>query len=139
MTNNVIHLPCEVANLLVGEDQESLILPRPAGEVSDGNHSFDELYDHRNLLFLALLKVVKGGWYSERHNDGSSLDGWFISGIELSEGEQISYHLPNKFLEVASLNLKHLEFAPKWDGHKSSDVLSRLINWIEFNGDERKD
>ena len=101
------------------------------GEVSDGDHSFDDLYDHRNLVFLALLNALNTGWYSEQHHDGSAFDGWFIAGVELAEGEQITYHLPNKYLELASLCLVHLEFAPEWDGHKSTDVLERLTKWIK--------
>lgn len=131
MADNILKLPCGVADLMVGDDQKSLILPRPVGEVSDGDHSFEELYEHRNLLFIALLKLVNNGWYSEQHHDGSSFDGWFVAGVELTEGEQITYHLPNKYLELVSISLTHLEYAPEWDGHKSPDVLDRLVKWIE--------
>lgn len=131
MADNILHLPCNVADLMVGDDQKSLVLPRPVGEVSDGDHTFEQLYQHRNLLFIAFLNMVNNAWYSERHSDGSGYDGWFIAGVELTEGEQITYHLPNEYLELVSLSLKHLDYAPQWDGHKSADVLDRLKRWIE--------
>ena len=90
MADNVITLPCNVADLLVGDSQNKLVLPRPATEVSDGDHTFADLYRHRNLLFIGLLNLVSNGWYSERHSDGSAFDGWFIAGVELEEGKQIT-------------------------------------------------
>ena len=128
---NVLSLPCSVADLKVGDDQKSLILPRPVGEVSDGDHTFEELYHHRSLLFIAFLSMVNNAWYSERHSDGSGYDGWFVAGVELNPSEQITYHLPNEYLELAALSLKHLDYAPQWDGHKSTDVLERLTKWIK--------
>lgn len=131
MTNNQLILPCNIADLLVGDSQNKLILPRPVGEVSDGDHTFEDLYRHRNLLFIGFLNLVNNGWYSERHSDGSAFDGWFIAGVELEEGQQITYHLPNEYLKLCALSLQHLEYAPEWDGHKAEDVLDRLTQWIE--------
>lgn len=102
-------------------------------EVSDGYHTFDELYDHRVTLFIALCEVLMAGgfyknpvvWRSKLHADGSSYDGWFIMGINKESGKQMSYHLPmsewgrTEFAET-------LENAPEWDGHTPADVLGRL-------------
>ena len=129
--SNKLFLPCNVADLLVGDKPNILILPRPATETSDGDHTYDDLYQHRSLLFIGLLSLSNNGWYSERHHDGSGYDGWFIAGMELTEGKQITYHLPNKYLDMCALHLKHLEYAPEWDGHKAEDVLDRLTHWIE--------
>lgn len=108
-----------------------LILPCEVGEVSDGFHSFNELYDHRCTLFLALLTLLNNAWYSSKHSDGSEWDGWFIAGIEIEEGKQITYHLPNKYLRIAGDRLLYKDRAPEWDGHTSADVLSRLTDWID--------
>lgn len=107
-----------------------LILPCEVGQVSDGDHTFEELYDHRNTLFLALLCQLKFAWYSRLHSDGTSFDGWFIAGIDLIEGQQITYHLPDKYLPLAEQHLLYLQKAPAWDGHTSSDVLDRLDRWL---------
>lgn len=33
--------------------------PKDAGEVSDGYHTFNELYDHRIKLFITLCRVIE--------------------------------------------------------------------------------
>lgn len=111
--------------------ENKLILPCDVGEVSDGYHSFKELYAHRCTLFMAFLTLVNNGWYSKKHHDGSDLDSWFIAGVELEEHTQITYHLPNTYLRMASERLDYREFAPEWDGHSSHDVLTRLTDWID--------
>ena len=111
----------------------NLQVPCEVGKVSDGYHTFDELYEHRHVLFLALIETLHGmPWISKLHDDGSSLDGWFVAGIKLASGD-ISYHLPNRLWETArSTGARELEHAPKWDGHKSEDVLERLLKWISI-------
>ena len=64
------------------------------GNVSDGYHTFNELYDHRNLLFIALCKAYKDlAWCAIDHHDGTRYDGHLIVGIDLPSGT-ITYHLP---------------------------------------------
>lgn len=129
--NNRLILPCEASALAVGESPNILVLPSPVTDVSDGDHTFGDLYNHRSLLFLGFLNLLNNAWYSTKHHDGSSYEGWFIAGVELNEDEQITYHLPNKYLRLCALNLQYLDRAPEWDGHKSEDVLSRIEYWIE--------
>lgn len=132
--HNQIILPCDVADLLVGPAQNILILPRPATEVSDGDHSFEDLYRHRNLLFIMVLNLLNNSWYSEQHHDGSRFDGYFVAGVELNEDEQITYHLPNELLPLIGLGVTHLEYAPQWDEHKPGDVIDRITYWIQSGG-----
>lgn len=103
--------------------------------ISDGYHTFGELYDHRISLFIALCSVIPYGkytdhirvWKSKKHSDGSMYDGWFIMGINEEKGNQISYHLPiSKWDECNDPCIVELEFAPEFDGHTSNDVLERL-------------
>jgi hypothetical protein len=102
-------------------------------KISDGYHTFGELYEHRIELFIALvycadeylLGRLGGAWRSKKHDDGSEWDGWFIMGIGADEGKQITYHLPNKYWDRCDF-VETLERAPKWDGHSSDDVLERL-------------
>lgn len=112
----------------------------------DGYHTFEELYDHRITLYIALCKSLledseyrhadgqsgtpyrNGGiWRSKLHHDGSSLDGWFILGIRTDPGYQISYHLPLSRWGETDFAYT-LDRAPEWDGHTSDDVLNRLKN-----------
>jgi hypothetical protein len=102
------------------------------GEVSDGYHTFNELYEHRCVLFIALLKCeARTGWISKLHHDGSSFDGWFVAGLRLPTGN-VTYHLPNSMWETAvAANVWVRDRAPEWDGHTSADVVTRLREWIE--------
>lgn len=116
--------------------------------ISDGYHTFGELYEHRCRLFIALCKVyiLKEGydacrvWRARKHSDGTSYDGWFILGLGEEPGEQITYHLPNSLWEETE-GIDEYELAPQYDGHTSVDVLQRLQtvheavdygNWFRF-------
>lgn len=97
-------------------------------QISDGYHTFGELYEHRIVLFICLCFYLYKDhyvWRSKAHSDGSIFDGWFIMGIGEKKGEQISYHLPMRFWDN-TLFAKTLGRAPEWDGHTSADVLDRL-------------
>lgn len=102
-------------------------IPCKPGEVSDGFHTFDELYEHRCSLFLALIKSShEPSWVSRKHDDGSSFDGWFIAGMDLPSGT-VTYHLPNRMWEMAiDAGAKELSKGKPWDGHTSDDVCKRL-------------
>lgn len=104
-----------------------LIKESDTNKISDGYHSFGELYEHRVTLFIALCRHYKKFrvWRSKLHHDGSSFDGWFIMGIGMDKGYQISYHLPMSKWEETSF-VETLEKAPEWDGHTSDDVIQRL-------------
>lgn len=63
--------------------------------VSDGYHTFGELYDHRCILYISLLQAISTInslredveekhpfiWRTRTHSDGSpSYPGWFVLG-----------------------------------------------------------
>ena len=101
-------------------------------EISDGYHTFGELYDHRCLLFLALLKAHPTlAWRSRLHEDGSKMEGWWIAGMNLPSGP-ITYHIPDSQWPLLDATaVPTLDRAPAWDGHTSADVLTRLRTWIQ--------
>ena len=101
------------------------------GQTSDGYHTFDELYDHRIALFIALCRHVNWHrpgyvWRSKRHSDGSSIDGWFLLGTGKMPGDQITYHLPLSRWDECADFADELTRAPDFDGHTSADVLVRI-------------
>lgn len=105
----------------------------PKGEISDGYHTFDELYEHRHALFLAFMAShPAASWISRKHADGSSLGGWFIAGMVLPwGGAEISYHLPDKMWDLAKkTGARVFETGLPWDGHTPSDVVKRLHDWV---------
>ena len=99
-------------------------------KISDGYHTFGELYEHRITLFIALCASKMDSahsevWRSKLHSDGSNFDGWFVLGVGKEKGHQITYHLPmSKWHDTEFA--EDLERAPEFDGHTSADVLERL-------------
>jgi hypothetical protein len=108
-----------------------LLIPCAPGEVSDGYHTFDELYSHRNTLFIALMSLRPSkSWVSIVGDDGKGEPGWFYAGMELPEGP-VSYHLPDNLWGIAlCTGCKTLDKAPPWDGHTAEDVLGRLVRTV---------
>ena len=90
------------------------------GDLSDGLHTFSDLYEHRHLLFINLCLMAP--CFSAWRNDPDS-DNFFLY-LETRNG-QVSYRIPNEFKPMV---LHKIKFDPhyKWDGHKSEDVLNRL-------------
>lgn len=102
----------------------------------DGYHTFEELYEHRYALYLALCRNWAGDgcvWRSRRHSDGTSYDGMFLLGIGVSPGEQITYHLPVSLWGMAWF-AHTLEGAPDYDGHTSDDVICRVMDMASEKG-----
>lgn len=104
---------------------------------SDGFHTFDELYDHRITLYIALCRIAKhfaytGNfgmvWRSKRHSDGEICFGTgtqFVLGIGREKGKQITYHIPIERWNETDF-APTLEIAPDYDEHSSNDVLERI-------------
>ena len=104
------------------------------GEVSDGYHTFNELYEYRMLYNAALFnEFAKQGLYdvhkSRKHSDGEYPFGdsnWFIVMAELPTG-QISNHYEMKDWDKFQIPEKPL--ANKWDEHSPRDVADRLTSF----------
>lgn len=100
------------------------------GELSDGYHTFNSLYNQRLVLFAALVNAYKDrSWKSRCHDDGEPcFDGnWFIVGIETPEG-QYTYHY--KLRDWSLFDCKVLDKAPLWDGHTDKNVTRLLtLQW----------
>jgi len=103
--------------------------------ISDGYHSFSELYECRNVLFITLCKQLANDftqpyisdiWKSMCHSDGTRMDGWFVMGIGEEHGKIMTFHLPMKFW-VDTNFATELERAVPFDGHTTADVLERLM------------
>lgn len=110
------------------------------GDVSDGYHTFDELYEFRMLYnaaffnnlaylydeYLAGARPVK----SKRHSDGELCFGgdWFVVVVDLPTG-QISNHYELKDWHLFQVD--EVERAPEWDEHTPQDVAERLRAYLE--------
>lgn len=100
-------------------------------DISDGYHTFDELYEHRCILYLAFVK----SWADSTPN--SRLDtylcpehyeGWDCLTIRL-RGKLISYHIKSELNHLYTFPytlLSKNQQEAMYDGHSSEDVLARL-------------
>lgn len=108
------------------------------GKISDGYHTFDDLYEHRHALFLYILKH---GNYRAAEAQLNHYAGWDLIKLCLAAtGEQISYHLPKRLrrfwkphVPIWTLNDP---VAPEllWDGHTSKQVVLRLKRSLRRTG-----
>jgi hypothetical protein len=95
-------------------------------DISDGYHTFGELYEHRCRLWITLCRVIEENvWRSKKHSDGTQMMGWFILGIYHGKGNQMTYHLPESMWNDCEF-AEELKEAPEYDGHTSADVLERI-------------
>ena len=94
-------------------------------KMSDGYHTFDDLYEQRLILSAALAKNNPHAWKSKRHEDGSVPfgGGWFIMGFDTDEG-CYTYHYELK--DWGLFQCKELDKGKPWDGHTSKDVRRLL-------------
>lgn len=103
-----------------------------ADEISDGYHTFGELYDHRRALtalLAALAARVGNSWRSKAHHPEDSPmfeGGYFIVGVELPGAGTITYHYKLSHWDDFA-TVPELEHAPKWDGAPPSETVERLL------------
>ena len=105
-------------------------------DISDGYHTFKELYEFRKLYNAVLFNEwAKNGkvevYKSKRHFDGEECfdGGWFIVVAILPNGKQISNHYELKdwnLFKIPAYEKSKYEF----DGHTPQDVLERLKSVI---------
>ena len=109
-------------------DAKRLLADMPAVDVekmSDGFHTFADLYEQRLILSAALAKNNPHAWKSKRHEDGSVPfgGGWFIMGFDTDEG-CYTYHYELKDWDL--FQCEELDKGRPWDGHTSKDVRRLL-------------
>lgn len=97
--------------------------------ISDGYHTFAELYEYRMLYnahaaegWAQQGKVVK----SWRHSDGEECfgGGWFVVVVDLYPHGQVSNHYPAADWDL--FHVPEVDRAPEWDGHTPADAAARL-------------
>ena len=116
---------CEVAGI------------KDIGDLSDGFHTFNQLYYQRMMLFATIVKQNRDrAWKSLRHEDGELCfgGGWFIVGIDTPEGSY-TYHYEDNYYSL--FDCVELERAKHWDGHTEKDV-TRLLSLPALEKQERE-
>lgn len=103
--------------------------------MSDGYHTFDELYEYRLLYNAAFFnELAEQGLYdvhkSRKESDGAfpfNNEDMFVVMAELPTG-QISNHYNVKYWNFFNVPIK--ERANVWDRHTPKDVCERIKNYI---------
>lgn len=102
------------------EIQKEILTLDNKGDLSDGYHSYNELYKHRMILFSIICNQNKEvAWKSLLHHGGTMFDGYFIVGINTPLG-QFTYHYQLEYWRL--FKVKELKKAPEYDGHTPDDV-----------------
>lgn len=97
------------------------------GDLSDGYHTFNELYHHRAILTAKLFNVYNYlSWKSKKHNDGSMYEGMFIVGIRTPDGMATYHYDIDPYWDY--FKIKEIDRAPKWDGHTPEEAIERINN-----------
>lgn len=113
--------------------------PQDKGEISDGYHTFNELYYYRMLYNAAFFNMLPKEWVhkSKRHHDGEECFGgcWFVVMANLPTG-QISNHYELKDWNLFQIPEK--EVADKWDGHTPQEAADRLHKYLLEKQGEQK-
>lgn len=141
LTDEAVSDGTESYMLWATKDGEKFILKHipwsSINNVSDGYHTFWELYKHRVHLYIALCKsILSHPWSTTRitkskiHEDG--LDVWnewgmFLLQIQDEYEWQISYHLDKEYWDKCDFAIAQEKATIPFDGHTSDDVLDRLL------------
>lgn len=100
--------------------------------ISDGYHTFGELYTHRAILFATICSMFPNkAWKSKLHHDGTMYDNMFIVGITTPNGQATYHYDINPFWNY--FRVPELDVAPEWDGHSPDDALNRIYHMVNFN------
>ena len=108
--------------------EEFLEIPETGiGEVSDGYHTFNELYHHRAVLFSVICSMFPDRvWKSKKHDTGDMFEGMFIVGIETPEGQATYHYNIDPYWDM--FKVLELDKAPTWDGHTPEDAINRIAS-----------
>jgi len=118
-----------------GEIIQLIEIPEDS-QISDGYHTFGELYDHRRALTAMLAAAAateNDSWRSKAHHpddDPMFEGGYFIVGIELPTGT-ITYHYKLSHWDDFA-TVPELEHAPKWDSATPADTVIRLFELVRM-------
>lgn len=108
--------------------KQPVMIPMPEGgfgELSDGYHTFNELYHHRAILFSAICNIVSEcAWKSKLHSDGTMYDGMFIVGINTPKGQATYHYDIDPYWDM--FDVEELPRAPQWDGHTPAQAIERI-------------
>lgn len=98
-------------------------------DISDGHHTFRELYEQRLVLFCTICNLFPDlSWKSKKHFNNETdpiFDDDFIAGINTLKGVA-SYHIKLEYWDL--FNIPEIERAPEYDFYSNDEVLERILS-----------
>ena len=120
-------IPIKINELLYAVANHMIKGKIKIGNISDGYHTFDELYHHRAVLFAVICNTYPDkAWKSKQHDDPDfpMYDGMFIVGIKTPDGQATYHYNLDPYWDI--FNVKEIERAPKYDGHTPDEAIRRI-------------
>ena len=115
--------------LIIGEKQNP-------GTISDGYHTFNDLYEQRMILFSTIVNLFPDiSWKTRRHEDGKPCfpdSDYFLVTIETPTGNY-GYHFDSAHWD--HFQCKEIDKAKPWDGYTDKDAW-RLWSLIKMKESE---
>lgn len=107
----------------------------PTEEISDGYHTFKELYQYRRVYNAMLVNEYENQWLynvhkSLKHSDWEDCfgGGYFVVQMTLPTG-QVSNHYKLEHWDEFKCEIRGK--ADEWDGHTPQEALSRMMNFLK--------
>ncbi len=98
-------------------------------DISDGHHTFKELYKQRLILFCTICNCFPNlSWKSKKYFDEENdpmFNGDFIAGINTPEGI-VLYHTKLEYWDL--FDIPEIDRAPKYDNYTPDDVMDRILS-----------
>lgn len=115
----------EINNLII----ENKRMGMSAKDISDGNHTFRELYKQRLVLFCTICNLFPDiSWKAKKHFDNDNdpmFNGCFIAGINTPEGVAC-YHIKLEYWDL--FTIPEIEKSPEYTLYSSDEVLERILS-----------
>ena len=116
----------EMNNLILENKRTGKISTK---DISDGHHTFGNLYKHRIILFCTICNLFPNdSWKSRKHFDDNNdpmFNDSFICGINTPRGIA-TYHIQNKYWNL--FDIPEIEHAPRYDNYSEDEVLQRILS-----------
>lgn len=116
----------EINDLIKKYNKDGIISSK---EISDGHHTFRELYRQRLIMFCTICNCFPNlSWKSRKHFDEENdpmFNGDFIAGINTPEGIA-TYHIKLEYWDL--FEIPEIDRAPKYDNYTPDDVMNRIFS-----------
>lgn len=119
-------------------NDKNLKIAQNTGMISDGYHTFNELYDHRALLTSMLFSFIQSNndapctlFKAKAHADGTMFDGMFIVGALFDDDKYFSYHYDMDRWDMFSF-VDERWYAPLWTPELDINI-NEFYNRIMLN------